>query len=51
MKNEDSQILLKVVEDFKNGYAKITDVINALGVDLLDCDIEDLKQYIDNFNQ
>jgi len=47
---EDKDII-KVVEDFKNGYAKITDIIKAIGIDLLDSDIEDLKEYIKEYEE
>lgn len=41
----------KKIEDFKNGMAKISDVINAIGVDLLDCDIEDLEKMIKEYKE
>lgn len=38
--------IIEKIEDFKNGFAKITDIIDSIGVDLLDTDIEDLEYYI-----
>lgn len=40
------KIIIQKVIDFREGYAKITDIIRAIGVDLLEGDIEDLKNYI-----
>ena len=45
IESENKNILQKIT-DFKNGYASITDIINALGVDLIDYDIEQLEKYI-----
>ena len=49
MNIEDSFKILKTIEDFKNGMAKISDVINAINVDLLDSDIEDLEKIIKEY--
>ncbi len=51
MNIEDSFKILKTIEEFKEGMAKISDVINAIGVDLLDCDIEDLEKMIKEYKE
>lgn len=41
--------ITKTIINFRNGNAKITDIIKSLGIDLLESDIEDLKEYIKNY--
>jgi len=51
VKPDEAAKMVKTLKSFRDGNASMKDVIRALGVDLLDCDIEALEDVVDDYKK